>query len=985
MAKTGLALGLALLLSIVSVLFPINSVVASPDEVKWSRVNIPAEGRLGGWVLAGGSDVEHLTMAIDGTLYCYANPTGTDYTLFISIDDGYSWAYTGQIKDEIVDIATSPDDANVLYYATASNVYKSTDAGGSFIKLSLNPGGAGSNNIEITSIDVTLLDGNNIVAVGTRDTGNSEYGGVYILEEGGLFPSWVDTDIGSYDVYAVFFSPNFTADDQLVAVATDETDTIISTKIGDGWGETIGDATIEGLAPVAATIAFPSDYDASVFNERHVLFVAIDTGSNNGDVYMISGVAPGSLIATDLDVGSAYGLSSVDVTGLAVTGDTAGTRLLAGAAGSAEVYYSIDGGTRWRTSTKPPTGGSETYVVMAADFAASGRACAATSGYESAFSYTGDGGANWSQIGLIDTGISRIIDLAPSPNYGRDDTLFMLTWGSEHSLWLSASGGARWERIFTSLIDDVDQIDRVELSPQYGNGSQAVFLAGKRLGNPAIWKSVDNGESFVSRTTHDPDTGTPFDIKSWTVVDDNTLFIGSNGLVYRTTRSGSSYPTKAVAGNQSLKSIALSPSYDEDENILVGNTNGWVYWSDNGGKSFEPLPLDATSPPLTGNINVTFDPQFSSNDTVYAASDTPDKGIYRFIIDKSTSWESIDGTLPENGMIGQLKVSANGTLYAANSMADGGMERCLNPTYPLGPKFETVIRGLDDGAKLSGLWLRDNQLWSIDTANSRVMTFSDSLATPVILTSPPDQGAGIGTIVDYSVGDIRLDWEALSGATEYKWQLNYDSGFSTEPVPFEGETKASSARLPELELATTYYWRVRATEPVLSPWSDKWSFTTSLGTEIVAPHLQSPEAGASNVEVKPLFQWTAIAGAGNYELLVSSDDSFAEPLIVKTGDYALPANAWQCDVRLDYDTAYYWKVRAASSDSYSAWSAVGVFTTMAPLSPQSSSPPEPSPLSPNPTTPDWANRLIHLGGALLVVMVAILVVVIILTVKVFRR
>ena len=83
---------------------------------------------------------------------------------------------------------------------------------------------------------------------------------------------------------------------------------------------------------------------------------------------------------------------------------------------------------------------------------------------------------------------------------------------------------------------------------------------------------------------------------------------------------------------------------------------------------------------------------------------------------------------------------------------------------------------------------------------------------------------------------------------------------------------------PALEPATNYRWRVRASAPFFSPWSEKWSFTTSLDTEAVILKPESPSAGASNVPVKPAFQWTAITGASSYELLVSADADFAHPL-----------------------------------------------------------------------------------------------------------
>ena len=128
--------------------------------------------------------------------------------------------------------------------------------------------------------------------------------------------------------------------------------------------------------------------------------------------------------------------------------------------------------------------------------------------------------------------------------------------------------------------------------------------------------------------------------------------------------------------------------------------------------------------------------------------------------------------------------------------------------------------------------------------------------------------------------NVSLDWETLKGATKYKWQLDYDTDFSTIPAGFEGETEGSSTRSPALATATAYYWRVRATQPVLSPWSAKWSFFTSLGASVIAPTLYSPEAAASGLARKPVFQWGAFAGANSYELVVAADASFSNPVFV---------------------------------------------------------------------------------------------------------
>ncbi len=909
MAKVRFAVGLFLLLSLLAAISPLTPLTAGPDEVSWFKADIPAAGNAGNWVLADGSDIQQLTMAIDGTLY--ANVNGLSYALYRSTDQGSSWSYSNQITEAIVAIACSSLDADTIYLTDGSYVYKSDDAGASFSKVADGSLPALDDNESITGLDVGYDGGDDpYLLIATADTDAGDFGGVYYLSEAVAGAGWTDLQVGSYDTYSIAGSPGFKDDSRLIAIVTDETHSYVINNYGvvgdwSGGVELLAGGLVPFAITAASAICFPSD-----FNETDRLFIGV-VGAGGG-VYRVTADA-----ADDLDAGA-------DIISLDLAGGAGSTQLLAGAAGSAQVYLSTDGGSSWVGSAKPPTGSADTYVLMAPDFTSSRQAYAVTSGIESAFSVTADNGLTWNQRGLIDTEISNIVDLAPSPDYSRDNTLFMLTSGSEQSLWRSSNSIPAWERVFTTTLAGVDSISLVEASPEYGDASQVVFLAGVGDGEPAIWQSTDNGQSFIHRSA-------PSSIDAWAVADDNTLFIGSfdavndRGLVYRTTDGGLSYPAPAVVGGQPLSSITLSPGYEPDETILTGSTDGWVYYSSDNGASFEPLPADAGSAPLTGNISVAVDFGFSGNSTVYAASDTADGSVYRFVLGTSTSWQSIDSTLPAGNMLTQLAVSVDGALYAVNSQSvatisrEGGLERCLSPSDSSGPTFETVTRGLDDGVTLAGLWLSESKLWSIDTTNTRLMTFIDSLAVSVTLTAPSDRASGIDN------RNIDLDWRSVSGATKYQWQLDYDTGFFSAPV--EGDTEASSVQLPEqLELATTCYWRVRVIEPVLSLWSTTRSFTTSLGSSVIAPSLRSPGAGAKKVGVRPVFQWSAIAGADSYELLVATSPSLTDPAITRLGTDALPANAWQSDIDLDYAATYYWKVRASGSDSYSAWSAVSAFT-----------------------------------------------------------
>jgi hypothetical protein len=603
-------------------------------------VGIPAEGESGGWVLASGADTRHLARAADGTLYCYATPTGTAHRLFKSGNGGISWSQTGGVQDSIVDIVTVLGDAGTLYYATSSMIYKSTDAGVSFAPLPANPGGSGSNNLEIASIDIAGPGTANLVAAGTRDTDASEYGGVFILDENNLPAGWGDTGIGSYDVYRIAFSPHFTDDGQLLAVASDETDSFVLTRISDeNWGATISGTTVPGVVPASAVIAFPDDYQALA--EGGSLFIGLDTGSDGGDVYRIS-LAAGSLTTTDLDIGSAYGLAGVDVTSLEVDGNTAGASLLAGAGGSAEVYISTDGGLNWTTGAGNPTGQSTTHVLLLPGFSVSGEAFAITSGTESAFSRTGDGGVTWQQVSLIDTTISSIIDVAVSPLHRQDYTLFMLTHDALHtvqSLWRSVTDSASWERLLSSSDAAVDEIRKVELSGEYGGVNQVVFLTGTGSGNPTVWKSTDNGTTFASFSA-------PQTVDAWAAVG-NTLFIagydGSDGRVYRFDGASFLPPAGAAAGSQPLTSLAASLGYEHDLTILAGNATGQVYWSRDGGASFVPLGQQLPLVGGTGEVSVAFDPTFNSTGVVYATSNAvvsagDDERVFRFVVGSYDSW-----------------------------------------------------------------------------------------------------------------------------------------------------------------------------------------------------------------------------------------------------------------------------------------------------------------------------------------------------------
>ncbi|MFC1945949.1 hypothetical protein ACFLW1_01975 [Chloroflexota bacterium] len=525
----------------------------------------------------------------------------------------------------------------------------------------------------------------------------------------------------------------------------------------------------------------------------------------------------------------------------------------------------------------------------------------------------------------------------------------------------------------------------------------------------------------------DPQTSNPLAVETFSVLDDDSLLVagfdGTNGILLHTDNGGFFYHERTIIGSQALDSLALSPYFEDDGTILAGNTSGWVYISRDRGQSFLPVPVDAGTPPLSGSITVGFDAGFNENGSIYAASSTADEGIFRFRTGSDTAWQMIDASLPAGATIVALQICPEGVLYATNSDANGGLERSLNPAFSPGPDFETVTSGLTTGAVLYGLWLNGQQMWSINTATNTVVTMQDSLTQPPIPVAPEMATAGAGNILNHGVTNVRLEWSPIPGATSYRWQLDYETDFSSVPTGFEGTTSATEVRLPTLEPATTYYWRTRAEAPANSAWSPKASFTTTLDTEIQTLSLLSPGAASGAVAVKPVFEWLPVAGATAYEILVAEDEDFSRPVIVRVGDYALRTTAWQSEVNLDYDTTYFWKVRALSSTSSSAWSPVSsLHTTAAPVAelppdippaadtfpsqlgtgsdnplpairtPQAVAPGAATPSPPQPALPQPASAasslepwIPYLVGALLCIMVLMLIVMLAMTLAIRRR
>lgn len=198
---------------------------------------------------------------------------------------------------------------------------------------------------------------------------------------------------------------------------------------------------------------------------------------------------------------------------------------------------------------------------------------------------------------------------------------------------------------------------------------------------------------------------------------------------------------------------------------------------------------------------------------------------------------------------------------------------------------------------------------------STIFTFSTiagSFNTPPVLLSPADLSTGLPLLVNFS-------WSNVSGAVSYEFAIDSSSIFSN---PFVTTISGSSTSISALVFSTEYFWRVRAFDGNnFSPWSSVWSFTTLSNPFASAPVLVSPADLATNVPVSVVLSWNTYPGATVFEYQYSTDPFFIGSAPVQTSNQSEGISG------LQYNTTYYWRVRAGDAILFSPWSSVRSFVT----------------------------------------------------------
>ncbi len=123
-------------------------------------------------------------------------------------------------------------------------------------------------------------------------------------------------------------------------------------------------------------------------------------------------------------------------------------------------------------------------------------------------------------------------------------------------------------------------------------------------------------------------------------------------------------------------------------------------------------------------------------------------------------------------------------------------------------------------------------------SETRNFTIAPSAASVPVIASPPNGSLDVGTNPSFS-------WTPVTGTTMYEFQLDTGTTFT---APMVSEQTATTAIMPNvtLEEGRSYFWRVRALEPVPSEWS-------AIGTFVVAVPEPPPVTPTQTIAPTPTF------------------------------------------------------------------------------------------------------------------------------------
>jgi len=719
---------------------------------------------------------------------------------------------------------------------------------------------------------------------------------------------------GPFNVYAVAFSPTYTADNGIIVVCSNNSvDTSVTPNVIRGhsylryklsnlnWDTSVLPAQIDGtqyICPATpnlmADLAFPSDF--GMFAPANVVYVSLggaSTTTNPGmNVYRVNASSLGgssqSYILNVTGSGNTFSAGSVAFVGPAATG----TLVTGSAASGATIIYSTTtsytSSPTWTQAPTPPSGGGPVTLTFSPTstvsnytlFAGTKTSAGNTVTDQHGGLFTSTDAAHFTGLSLLNVTSLSTVSISGYSLSAPKAWIFVRDWvaggpkaGDNTMLFYSTDSGNTWVEIYSHVstvsgttsgvdtysaykLNGYDYPSQLLRSPSYATDN-TMFL---RFNIPQIWKSTDNGLTWYGSSTPNG-----LIITTMSLIDVNTYWIAAaNGTgIYK-----SGYTTGVNLNGEVPTSIVVRPGGTE---MWVTTYSGSIWRSIDSGATYSNFGPANFFKDLSGanqGPGLSFDPAYATNKTIYSAAANH---VYRWVVDTNVTWDEIT---PSNGLyntyvptgsttsisyavpINAITVSADGTLYLNTTGANGAA--IYNPYY----------RNVKPTDILSDVTKVEN--WQAMPTSGFVGAVGPG---PISLQNTSVQNAASNTIYA-SVSSITSNsGNALPANATVTTSQN---GFARQVLTFQD-------------------------------------------TLVQAPVIRAPAAKAQ-VQTPVTLSWTALPNVGGqsvtYQIKVATDAQFGG-LIVGPGlggnvegttpgtSYFIPANL------LNPGTTYYWSVAAS--------------------------------------------------------------------------